>query len=366
MKKRKYSLAPARLRAAGRFRYVMCQGEASLRSWNVSRDEMCLPERIGGRALIAIGREAFYQTNARRIVLPGTVCKIGARAFAQSPRLQAVRIPAGVQLIDRSAFGGSENVVLEVEPGSYAERYARVMGIRSVCGTADCDLTRRRSLRWGDWICRMTEEDTVVLREYCGSDAVVDVPARVNGLPVVRLDDWCFDSCAFLEAVNIPEGVTSLGRECFARCTQLHSVSLPDSLQWLGAGAFANCIRLRWIGIPDQVRSIPPMCFINSGLRQMHLPGDLRHIGNGAFSLCRALREAVLPPRTQKVEMNAFRDCDELQQLTMNEGLTWVGGDAFAGCSGLYMPALPASLNPACRMEFRDCIGAPEDLSDGD
>ncbi len=365
--KRSYSLVPARVRAAGRFRYVLREGGASLRQWNVSRDELIVPMYIDlgdGETLPVthVGQEAFYNTNARCIGLPDTVRTIGVRAFAASDALRVVRVPASVRMIDSSAFAASPDVVLEVEEGSYAWRFAQVKGLRYTTSSADCPQEPDRRHVCGDWVYRLTEEGRAVLREYCGDCEALDVPAQVDGYPVVRLEDWCFDSNPFLREVYIPEGVTSLGVECFGRCVQLQHVSLPDSLQWLGEGAFANCIRLREVVIPDGVRRIPGLCFARCcRLREVMLPAHLRHIGHFAFCSCQELRMIFLPDRVEKLAAGVFFGCESLEYIALNEGLRQIGPNAFQHCEALRMPEAPATLEESAMDALRDLPGWPED-----
>ena len=45
--------------------------------------------------------------------------------------------------------------------------------------------------------------------------------------------------------VEVPEGVTKIGREAFSGCAGLERVTLPESVTEIGYQAFAGCSGLR-------------------------------------------------------------------------------------------------------------------------
>ena len=61
--------------------------------------------------------------------------------------------------------------------------------------------------------------------------------------------------------VEIPEGVTEIGRGAFAYCKSLKHVTLPSSLNTIGQKAFFDCESLLSIEIPNGVVKIPAYAF---------------------------------------------------------------------------------------------------------
>ena len=76
-----------------------------------------------------IEAEAFEGTNLTMVDLPDTVEAIGERAFADIQSLRGVKISAKIEHIAKSAFAGSEGVVLTGTPGGYARAWSRENGI---------------------------------------------------------------------------------------------------------------------------------------------------------------------------------------------------------------------------------------------
>ncbi len=72
-----------------------------------------------------IEKEAFSMTGFTEFTVPDTITSIGARAFSDCENLVKVTIPKTVTKIGDDIFeGGSEDVTIYGEKGSYAEKYA--------------------------------------------------------------------------------------------------------------------------------------------------------------------------------------------------------------------------------------------------
>ncbi|MDC7286269.1 leucine-rich repeat domain-containing protein [Blautia schinkii] len=84
-----------------------------------------------GNGINAVGAMYFANCGSLETVRIGTaVTQIGAGAFMSCPNLKEVYIPANVKSISQSAFDeSSEQLVIVGDTGSYAECYARGMGI---------------------------------------------------------------------------------------------------------------------------------------------------------------------------------------------------------------------------------------------
>lgn len=61
--------------------------------------------------------------------------------------------------------------------------------------------------------------------------------------------------------VNIPNGITSVGRYAFYGCSNLTSVTIPSSVTSIDGSAFQNCSSLTSITIPSSVTSIGGYAF---------------------------------------------------------------------------------------------------------
>ena len=120
--------------------------------------------------------------------------------------------------------------------------------------------------------------------------------------------------------VDIPEGVTSIGRYAFFKCSSLSSISLPEGLTSIGNGAFFGCSSLSSISLPEGLTSIEDIAFDGcSSLSSISLPEGLTSIGDYVFDGCSSLSSISLPKGLTSIEYNTFSGCDNLKTIKMDE-----------------------------------------------
>ena len=83
-------------------------------------------------------------------------------------------------------------------------------------------------------------DEGIIITKYAGNEAILVVPAEINGLTVREIGDGAFkgsDVCS----VTLPQGMCKIGWFAFEGCTQLESVYIPSSVLSIGHGAFGSC-----------------------------------------------------------------------------------------------------------------------------
>ena len=110
-------------------------------------------------------------------------------------------------------------------------------------------------------------------------------------LNITKVGDRVCYKASILVIVDIPEGITSIGRSYFSWCSSLKEIKFPKSLTSIGTQSFINC----------------------SSLGQI----DLLHTN------------------VKKLGQLAFRDCTSLREMKVPDSLQTFGEDVFAGCSKL-------------------------------
>ncbi len=82
---------------------------------------------------------------------------------------------------------------------------------------------------------------------------------------------WC---CENLEAIQIPDGVTSIGDCAFAYAAKLKGVKLPGSVKTIGILAFGHCKSLNFVVFPEKISEIQDGAFLDCGnLKEVYYKG---------------------------------------------------------------------------------------------
>lgn len=203
-----------------------------------------------------------------------------------------------------------------------------------ICDTPVCELGSQ-SLCSEDGAYQYYVDETqnaAVIGQYNGADSVVNVPAEIDGYPVIGILNGAFANNRTITSVVIPEGVEFVGTEswegnstnftgAFQACTNLTSVTLPDSLWHIGINAF-----------------------LATGLRSVTVPENVSYIGGSAFAGCTSLTNVRLPEGITCITDNCFMDCTSLQTIKLPSTVTDIFGCAFKNCTSLTTIVFPETM----------------------
>ena len=195
---------------------------------------------------------------------------------------------------------------------------------------------------------------TAYIVTECEKDAVeVEIPAKVDGLPVTAVWYHAFENCTLLEKVTFPEPTEEdwvqgntfdeIGDYAFSGCSSLKEVEIPYCVHTIGRGAFYDCVSLRKATFGDifvgsyafsgckKLEEVSPVDYVNEGvfrfcesLKELPVTKDLKEIGEDAFEHCYGLTEITIPATTRCIEGLAFRSCRGLKRVVFEEPNGWV------------------------------------------
>jgi hypothetical protein len=159
-----------------------------------------------------------------------------------------------------------------------------------------------------------------------------------------------------LSSYTVSDTITSIGYVAFFRCVSLSSINLPEGLTSIGR-AFEECGSLRSISLPSTLSSVEYRAFRNcSSLSSVSLPEGLTGIEDEAFWRCGSLTSINFPSTLKSIGDWAFFECDNLTGINLPAGLTGIGDGAFAYCGSLTSVSLPASLTSIGYGAFSPCV----------
>ena len=152
---------------------------------------------------------------------------------------------------------------------------------------------------YGDFYCRKTKEDVIIIYKYNGSDAIVEIPSEIDGYPVTKLGFYSFSPNSYsvnnipaneglynLKKIVIPSSVKEISSHAFFSCTNLETVILFEGLEILGDSAFDSCTSLSLIELPASLEKIGSFCFSQTLIEAVIFrknPKNIFRVSNMAF-----------------------------------------------------------------------------------
>ena len=202
---------------------------------------------------------------------------------------------------------------------------------------------------------RFEDDGTATIVRYVGNDIKADVPAKIGGRNVGRVEN-IFNGNEKIISVTIADGIPELADNIFSSCSSLTSVKLPSTLKTVPNGAFAYCPKLTSITIPTGITGIGEKAFYwCDALSTVNMPTKLDYIGKQAFYACKSLKSISIPTGVKTIDIQTFASCMLLQKVTLPSTVTTIDQGAFQMCLSLSSVNLPADLTEISSYAFYFC-----------
>lgn len=183
-----------------------------------------------------------------------------------------------------------------------------------------------------------TPSDEIEILRYNGCETKITVPSVVDGKSVVALDST-FDSFFELESVVVPEGITDIVG-AFYGCEGLKKIILPQSVINMEY-ALNCCFSLEEVAIPPKVEDFSNT-FSGTRIKNFTFPQGTKVIYN-SFVGSEAIQKVVIPGSVRDTT-EAFSDCENLSEVTLEDGIEELGDYTFFHCTSLLELTIPKSV----------------------
>ena len=306
----------------------------------------------------AIGEYAFLGCTAlSRVNFPETLETIGRSAFASCLSLTSVTLPEGLTLIDTDAFYGCMRLV-EVYNLSKTITLTKGTSTNGSIGRYAIDIYTDKNveskLLTVDGYVFHVNGNTRNLVAYIGNDTALTLPEGCDGNDY-KIYQYAFRESDALVSVQIPVGVTAIGRSAFSACTSLKQVTVAagSRMTSIGASAFAFCDALESMTLPF-VGATKAGNDENTHLGFLFGAQDYREnrtsvpisltsvtvteaekLGEAAFYECTSLTRIELSVNVETIDWYAFYDCSALKEIVIPVTVTSIPASAFEKCTAL-------------------------------
>lgn len=310
-----------------------------------------------------VGKDVFSDCKIKNLIISGGSKKITSTMVMCKDTLESITVPDSVTSVDSGAFADCKIRKLIIAKGS-----KRITGTMAVCK---------------DTVESVTVPDSITSIE---NDAFSGFTA-LNRVDITNIEKWCgidfgshesnplsyahnlYLNGTLLSELDLPYGITEIGKFVFSGCRSLTSVILHNSVTGIGEKAFADCGGLVNITIADDVTGISSNAFENTGYYnnennwtdgvlyignhlikaksdisgEYYVKSEARTIADRAFSGCTKLTGINIPQHGNEDAIEPDDLYDTVAAPTPNF-YTIIGREAFVGCTALKWVSLCESV----------------------
>ena len=263
---------------------------------------------------VGVANYALYNnSNVNQIYFPNSLKKIGMAAFYGCSALTTVRDQLSqITEISDYAFYKCANLS-NVEISNKVKRIGRSAFYKS--GVMSVEISKN------------VEE--IGPYAYYGCEDLLLLSFADNSA-LKTIGEYAFGNDASLKRVELPDGLSQIGKRAFYKCSALGNVTFGDGMETLGEGVFEQCVALTKISLPASLKEIGKRAFYKCAAIAEIDFANVEKVGNYAFYGCSALTGLNIPATLKEIGDYAFRNCG-LKAVILPSTLLSVGAHAFNG-----------------------------------
>ncbi|MCQ2471458.1 MAG: leucine-rich repeat domain-containing protein [Clostridia bacterium] len=230
------------------------KGTIAITSYNGKSVNIKIPEKIKGKTIVSIDRNAFADLGIKSVVVPEAVTGIESSAFAGCAKLEKVTLGNSVKYLGDKAFEGCA----KLSEINFPEK------LKSIGSLAFNGCESLKDVKIADGADFAIENGVVYNKDKTQAFFAlngVDYSNFAFSENLKELPDSFFFGNEEIKSFTIPDGIRIIPDSFFAMCTNLKDVKIPDSVVTIGNSAFLGCSSLDKLNVPKSVRNFDSYCF---------------------------------------------------------------------------------------------------------
>ena len=338
-------------------------------------------------------------TSITEIVLPDGLEKIDSMAFSNCIALTEITLPEGLESLNQASFKNCTGI--------------KIINFNSAnCKFISIETTETDGIYYSPFKA-LTALETINLGAnikelpaylFCGIETIDEfvLPSTVTDVGVgafafssitsfkgsenlESIEESAFYGCKSLESADFSNDIMIIGANAFTDCDKLTEIYIPDSVTNIEMESFKNCPSLQSVRMSPNVDYIPREAFYNcTELSSFTWEADSKLVGRLAFGNCVKLTDfdflnveklyvnsflgsgvAVVqlgesvneasPSPLKTIEVQSFKDCENLATLGIGGNVTTVKSQAFADCTNLETAVIADSVTEIAEDAFDGC-----------
>ena len=333
-------------------------------------------------SVTTIGEKAFMDcADLASITIPDSVSGIGNYALCNCAKLTSVSISNRITRIGDAMFSGCTSLTAMTIPAGVT-RIGRD-AFHDCVGLTAVHISSPEA-----WLSISYGNEFANPLLYAGHLYLNDTEMHAFGIPdgITTIEDYAFAGWTGLLNIAIPDSINRIGNYAFWGCTRLYAVHISSLEAWLSVSfgnEFANPLlysghlylnntEMNAVTIPDGITTIEDYAFAGcASMTSVTIPDSITHIGNYAFWGCVSLKAVYI----NKVESwlnisinnvyaspllyagHLYLNGSELTSISIPDGMTAIKNFTFAGWASLTSVTIPSSVTSIGKWAFYYCIG---------